>query len=394
MTWKNSPLSHLHVELSTHCNAACPFCPRFYNTTKVIDPSLKLTSISLENFKKYFPNNILNQLTRILYCGNKGDPLMAKDVYEIVEHVASVNKNCIQIIHTNGGMRDPKFWKKFGQLSSSNAIEVVFSIDGLKDTNHIYRRNVNWEKLIGNVTEFINAGGKAVWDYLVFLHNEHEIDEAKNLAYQIGFKNFRIKGALGFEDTWGPGVRTRFIFDETGNVITTLSPPNNLEYRNNNYGPLSDCQDTFNSAELNLVKELKFFPNVKQKTSNFNNNQSDDLGALETLYDNKKIKCLMHTEFGSEIFVSAEGILFPCCFVGVSYTSSNANFIDNQIRSNIENHYDSLDLNKKNIEEVLSSEILDDIFTKSWDIEKISLGKMALCSATCGHNNWKDRLYL
>ena len=40
---------------------------------------------------------------------------------------------------------------------------------------------------------YISAGGKAVWDYIVFAHNEHQVEKAKKLAFKIGFKQFIIK---------------------------------------------------------------------------------------------------------------------------------------------------------------------------------------------------------
>ena len=46
-----------------------------------------------------------------------------------------------------------------------------FAIDGLEDTNHIYRRNTDWVKIVQNATAYIAAGGRAEWDFIVFAHN-------------------------------------------------------------------------------------------------------------------------------------------------------------------------------------------------------------------------------
>ena len=64
-----------------------------------------------------------------------------------------------------------------------------FSIDGLKNTNELYRRKLEWEKLMRNASAFIEAGGVAYWDMLVFKHNEHQIEEVRQLAKNMGFKN-------------------------------------------------------------------------------------------------------------------------------------------------------------------------------------------------------------
>ena len=69
----------------------------------------------------------------------------------------------------------------------------VFSIDGLEDTNHIYRRNVKWNKIMENAMSFISTGASAHWDMLVFEHNKHQVEEAKELAKEMGFTWFRSK---------------------------------------------------------------------------------------------------------------------------------------------------------------------------------------------------------
>jgi MoaA/NifB/PqqE/SkfB family radical SAM enzyme len=70
---------------------------------------------------------------------------------------------------------------------------VVFSIDGLEDTNADYRVNVNWSKLMANAEAFIAAGGSAHWDMLVYRHNQHQVDACEQLARDMGFKWFRAK---------------------------------------------------------------------------------------------------------------------------------------------------------------------------------------------------------
>ena len=35
-----------------------------------------------------------------------------------------------------------------------------------------------------NVNAFISAGGTAYWKFLIFKHNEHQVEEAKKLSEQ------------------------------------------------------------------------------------------------------------------------------------------------------------------------------------------------------------------
>ena len=47
-----------------------------------------------------------------------------------------------------------------------------------------------------NAQAFINAGGRARWDYIAFAHNEHQIDEARQLAEDMGFLHLDIKNQI------------------------------------------------------------------------------------------------------------------------------------------------------------------------------------------------------
>ena len=44
---------------------------------------------------------------------------------------------------------------------------------------------------MANAEAFISAGGKAGWQYLIFPWNKHQIYEARDLAKQMGFRNFK-----------------------------------------------------------------------------------------------------------------------------------------------------------------------------------------------------------
>jgi MoaA/NifB/PqqE/SkfB family radical SAM enzyme len=92
---------------------------------------------------------------------------------------------------------------------------VVFSIDGLEDTNHLYRRNVRWSKVIDNAKAFIDAGGNAHWDMLVFEHNKHQVDEAHQLAKDMGFNWFRAKVSRRFNRFPVDGISQPINFVDT-----------------------------------------------------------------------------------------------------------------------------------------------------------------------------------
>lgn len=181
----------IHLEPTTNCNAACPQCLR---TRTSFEPN----ELSLEDVKVLFTQDVLLQLEKIYMCGNYGDPASARQTIEMYEYFKSVNPNIIIGMNTNGGIRNPEWWDRLAKVMTGEKDYVVFSIDGLEDTNHLYRRNVRWSKVIENAQAFINAGGKAHWDMLVFEHNKHQVDDAYALAKSMNFKWFRAKVSRRF----------------------------------------------------------------------------------------------------------------------------------------------------------------------------------------------------
>jgi hypothetical protein len=80
---------------------------------------------------------------------------------------------------------------------------VWFAIDGLEDTHKIYRQATNWKKIIENAQSFIDAGGNAVWQFIPFAHNEHQIRDCMKMATALGFSKFElIKNARYFEKAY------------------------------------------------------------------------------------------------------------------------------------------------------------------------------------------------
>jgi MoaA/NifB/PqqE/SkfB family radical SAM enzyme len=395
MTWNKLDPRYLHIELSTYCNAACPLCPRYYEGTTLVRPDLELDQITIDKFKKYFPDAAIQKLYKILYCGTMGDPVMAKDCYDIFEYVNTINANCEQTVHTNGGMRNPTFWSKMGVLFQRPKMKLIFSIDGLGDTNHIYRRNVEWDKLMNNVQAFINSGGNATWEFLIFKHNEHQVETARELSSKLGFKNFLAKRALGFDNPVQNTLEPRMVFNHLGKLDYKIYPPERAEYQN--AGSSAKFKDNFyelNMDEYKEAKPIKFFPKTKKRINNFKDSQSSELGNYEKELDGNHVKCKSIYDHFTEVYINAKGILFPCCFVGTRFDSNVDNFLDHQLKAKINPRLEDLDLNVYSINEIISSGVLEEIFTESWTKKSIKHGKLAYCSETCGQNSPLDRIYL
>jgi MoaA/NifB/PqqE/SkfB family radical SAM enzyme len=392
-------LSQLHIELTNACNAGCPMCTRFHVNSTLIRPDLTIDQITIDKFKKYFPPEIIKKMEIILFCGVHGDPGMAKDLYEICEYIATTNPETAVRMNTNGGMRNPDFWSKLGALFAKQRQDhwrwiITWSIDGLEDTNHLYRRNVVWKKLMANAQAFIDAGGCADWDYLIFKHNEHQIDEAKALARQMGFREFYPKKALGVDN--GTNLVRMSAMTREGELDYWIDAPEKPENRNleKPYSPV--VVDNYWTFDVDHYKRLK------EKKLTYNNYPERIKTAYEMLksedtvvLDQAEIKCKAKTmSGGKEIFVDNFGRVMPCCYIGTHLNGTHSDSHSLQLHYEMNKYgWEPFDLNKYTLKEILEGHHLDRVFTDSWTKPSCKVGKMAYCANICGTFSRVDKIY-
>lgn len=197
----------LHLEPTDVCQAECPLCAR--ETDAEFDKSIK-HHLTLSQIQKVFSDDQIQNLDKMYTCGVYGDPAAGRHTVDFYKYFRELNPTIALGMNTNGAIQSSSWWQELGTILNQQQDFCVFSIDGLEDTNHIYRKNVNWNKLMENVTAFISAGGRAHWDMLVYKHNQHQVDTCEQLAKDIGFKWFRAKvSRRGFTDTLEAPVNWR-----------------------------------------------------------------------------------------------------------------------------------------------------------------------------------------
>ena len=185
-------IKEIHIEPTSVCNASCPMCARnIYG--KVLNPYITLKSLDLAWFENNLPSEKIQHVNKIFFCGTVGDPAACPQLLDIIQYLKKSKPDLVVGLNTNGGLKNTLWWSKLGHLLNGPLDYCVFSIDGLKDTNHLYRKNVKWEKVIQNAKAFISTGASAHWDMLCFEHNKHQTEEIRTLAKQLGFVFFRLK---------------------------------------------------------------------------------------------------------------------------------------------------------------------------------------------------------
>lgn len=332
-----------HIEHTSKCNLFCPQCARTLDGG--LNPELELDELTLDDYKKVFTPDFAKNVDRVWFCGNYGDPIASNTFLECAEYLKSVGVKTLQI-HTNGSARNHDWWKRLAEVP----VEVTFSIDGLKDTNHMYRVNSQWEKIVSNIESYIGAGGKAHWDYLIFDHNIHQVGVAKKLATDLGFKTMSFKNTSRFVTTDG---FKEHIDNTTANVKTRKK-----EYT------LSSKENTNKNKFEQIVDQYGSFDNYVNTTS---------------------ISC--KTKNKAQLYIDFQFKLWPCCWLGgPTHFFGKKNVQKNQLRA-LQERYgnDFNDLRKYSLDEVLNHIWYSNHLSDSWkNTMEDSNPKLFTCGRTCG----------
>lgn len=330
------PVKQIHFELSSRCNAACQLCPRhvitehgYHRSPRLVERDLPLAII-----ERLLEDPALDACNLWFLCGNLGEPMMHPDILHIVRQLLYRDENQWISMHTNGGIGAVDTWRCLGDIMQQYQGQIIFSIDGLEDTNHMYRRNVGWDTIMRNSAAFISAGGSAVWKFIEFDYNRHQITAARTRAKQLGFARFAVD-----KNSSGP-----------------LEPDPALGYI---HSVIADSEDR--------VSDL-------------------DLETLNAVYRRDTVLDCEHVQHQS-IYIDAQARVWPCCHLANVFTDGNIN------RRRLAAHYmlepygiDWNDLHVHDLSSILHSRYWADLY------ESLP-GNSGLfkCSHSCGTKTARTR---
>ena len=349
LMYRYQDIKMVHYEITQRCQAACPMCDRNINGGKD-SPHVTNAELSLGDAQRIFEPDFIRQLKTFYMCGNLGDPIMAKDTLETFKWIRSINPNVWLSMNTNAGAQDDYWWYELAQTFGRMGT-VIFSVDGLSDTNHLYRQNVRWEKVERAMDAFIDSGGRARWDYLIFEHNEHQVEEARRLSEQKGFERFQTKKSARF-------------------VTTKLDKKEEHQAKNRKD---VETQKLKKPSEKNQNTATKKIDSLIEKH-----------GSMDNYLDKCKINCKVAKE--GNIYISAEGLLMPCCWTASRmykwwHKDPTVEPVWNHI--NAVGGKDSVNAKIHGLKKVFHSGLLESI-TNSWSAPSIKEGRLKVCAEKCG----------
>jgi sulfatase maturation enzyme AslB (radical SAM superfamily) len=304
-------LAEIHFELSSHCNSKCPQCPRYNNMGRV-QKDLDLTHLDIEVIKN-LPIAQMKNLKEVNFCGNFGDPLMHPRLNEIIETFPNQKIR----ISTNASLRSEQWWN---DLAKHNNVAVIFCIDGIGKEHERYRRNTSYDKIMRNAKAFIDAGGEAHWQFIVFKHNEHQIDEAKTLSNGMGFKQIRFMYSDRFD------TNDRWPVYENGVWLYDLEKP---------------------EKQVTLRQSLESRPGEK---------------FWKSLLKNKAdISCVWSEK--RKLYIHSDGGVYPCCMIAGVQSGRK---IEKLLYKKLVKDYTKINLHYETLRNILSSDVFVSAFPSSF----------------------------
>lgn len=177
------------IEPTTACNLKCPQCPS----------GLRQFTRPTGNLKKETNLSILDNLGHNLQYINyyfQGEPFIHPSFLDLVAEAKS--RKIYVVTSTNAHFISPESAEK---VVNSGLSELIISIDGTtQETYENYRIEGDLEKVLEGTRNMVEAKKKQnsnypilTFQFLVSKQNEHQIEDAKQLASQMGVDHITFK---------------------------------------------------------------------------------------------------------------------------------------------------------------------------------------------------------
>ncbi len=301
--YKYEEIKSINFELTSKCALKCSRCARITDRG-----NFKQVDLPLEIIKKRIPTSIFKKGFLADLSGNYGDPIYHADFVEILRYLKSFDIDIY--IETNGSGRSKEWWEEVVSVLGPYDI-VSFSIDGLEDTNHLYRENARWDDIM-TALKVCSGRVKTFWKYIVFKHNEHQLEEAQSLANELGVNKFKL-------------VKSSLFYYHFGEEDDPLMP--SLEY-----------------IQSSLAKKIRIRRGEHENEPKPKGTSLDEMGMNP--------KCITSQRH----YISSEGFYTPCCWISI-FSDDNDFNIQKRPEFNLYHH---------NLQEIIEGEAMNNL-ARSWD---------------------------
>lgn len=235
----------IRLEASTFCQLKCPSCETTQGKTH---EKLGGGFLKLQYFQKIVDEN--PWLTHI-ELSNWGEIFLNPDILDIIKYAYSKN---VALTSSNGANLNTVKKEVLEALVKYKFRHITCSLDGASQATYsIYRQGGNFERVIENI-KIINHYKRLykskfpllTWQFVVFGHNEHEIEAVKQLAKSLNMK-FYIK--LSWDEKISPVKNKQFVIKVS--KLDVASRSDYLEKYGKSYLQNKICSQLWQAPQIN-----------------------------------------------------------------------------------------------------------------------------------------------
>ena len=267
------------IDICNLCNLRCPLCP-----TGNLKIARKQANVSLEQYKEMFDK--VKDYALVVSIYNHGEPFLNPDAFDIIAHTKQnrVGTN----VSSNLTWPQPVDVR---EIVKSGLDYITVSLDGVSQgTYEQYRVRGEVENVFENMRALIAAKKElnsktpcVEWQYIVFKHTEHEMNEARRLAEEIGVDLLRFVS---------PGVQPEDMHDQS---LQEKWMPENPLYWERNPAVVEQRGYLFDQPCYYLYRSMFIYPGGGVTPCCFAHDSSHDFGNILTqsvaeIWNNQKYR--------------------------------------------------------------------------------------------------------
>jgi radical SAM protein with 4Fe4S-binding SPASM domain len=277
-TLRGYPYYYL-IDVCNVCNLRCPLCPTGYE-------ALGRTQglMSFAEYKRILDKVKPYALVTSLY--NHGEPFLNKDIFSIIDYTSRSNIATNVSSNFNWPVKfDPR------DIVRSGLEYLTISLDGTsQETYQQYRVRGDFKEVIENIKAVVAARKELKsrtpfleWQFIVFKHNEHEQERAKELAAELGVDLLRFTS---------PGVPPELMGDR---VLSEKWMPENPTYWELNPKIVDSQGYLFDQTCFYLYRSMTFYPGGGVSPCCFTHDKNHDFGnilesELDEIWNNERFR--------------------------------------------------------------------------------------------------------
>ncbi len=197
------------IDICNVCNLRCPLCPTGIDTLGRVQGVMRF-----EEYRRILDR--VKDFALVVSLYNHGEPFLNKDIFDIVEYTARNNVGTNVSSNLNWPLPiDPK------DIVRSGLEYLTVSLDGVtQESYQEYRVGGHIQEVFDNMRNLLAARKElrsktpfVEWQFIVFKHNEKEIERARQLAAEWGVDLIRFvapavqpesMGDRDFYEKWMP----------------------------------------------------------------------------------------------------------------------------------------------------------------------------------------------